>query len=83
MDYKLAGFVSYGGISAGLRAVQTEKLTLTTLEVVQLVEAVVIPMIAQFRSGRVPRRRNPYASGRRAAERTRPMGGRPQTVAPR
>ena len=48
MDYKLAGFVSYGGISGGLRAVQTEKLTLTTLEVVPLVEAVVIPMVAQF-----------------------------------
>ena len=48
MDYKLAGFVSYGGISGGLRAVRTEKLTLTTLEVVQLVEAVVIPMVAQF-----------------------------------
>ena len=27
---------------------QTEKLTLTTLEVVPLVEAVVIPMVAQF-----------------------------------
>jgi hypothetical protein len=28
--------------------VQTERLTLTTLEVVPLVEAVVVPMIAQF-----------------------------------
>lgn len=27
---------------------QTERLTLTTLEVVPLVEAVVVPMIAQF-----------------------------------
>ena len=48
MDYKLAGFVSYGGISGGLRAVQTERLTLTTLEVVPLVEAVVVPKVAQF-----------------------------------
>ena len=48
MDYKLAGFVSYGGMSGGLRAVQTEKVTLTTLEVVPLVGAVVIPMVAQF-----------------------------------
>ena len=83
MDYKLAGFVSYDGISGGLRAVQTEKLTLSTLEVVPLVEAVVIPMVAQFLdAGVFHGQRNPYASGRRDVERTRPMGGRPQTVAP-
>jgi hypothetical protein len=48
MDYKLAGFVSYGGVSGQLPAVQMEKLTLKTLEVVPLVGAVVIPMVAQF-----------------------------------
>jgi NAD(P)H-dependent FMN reductase len=30
-NYKPAGFVSYGGVSGGLRAVQMEKQTLTTL----------------------------------------------------
>src|ERR1700689_4910577 len=51
-NYKPAGFVSYGGVSdygvsGGLRAVQMEKQTLTTLKVVPIVEAVVIPMVAQ------------------------------------
>jgi NAD(P)H-dependent FMN reductase len=46
-NYKPAGFVSYGGVSGGLRAVQMEKQTLTTLKVVPIVEAVVIPMAAQ------------------------------------
>jgi NAD(P)H-dependent FMN reductase len=43
-NYKPAGFVSYGGASGGMRAVQAEKLTLTTLKVVPLTEAVAIPM---------------------------------------
>jgi NAD(P)H-dependent FMN reductase len=47
-NYKPAGFVSYGGVSGGLRAVQIEKQTLTTLKVVPLVEAVVVPMVPQF-----------------------------------
>jgi NAD(P)H-dependent FMN reductase len=46
-NYKPAGFVSYGEVSGGLRAVQIEKQTLTTLKVVPIVEAVVIPMVAQ------------------------------------
>ena len=46
-NYKPAGFVSYGGVSGGLRAVQMEKQTLTTLKVVPIVEAVVISMAAQ------------------------------------
>jgi NAD(P)H-dependent FMN reductase len=45
--YKAAGFVSYGGISGGLRAVQVAKQTLTTLKMVPLVEAVTIPFVAQ------------------------------------
>ena len=44
--YKPAGFVSYGGISGGLRAVQTTKLMLTSLKMVPLNEAVVIPFVA-------------------------------------
>lgn len=46
-NYKPAAFVSYGGISGGLRAVEATKQTLTTLKMVPLVEAVVIPMVAQ------------------------------------
>lgn len=46
-NYKPAGFVSYGGISGGLRSVQVAKLHLTTLKVVPLVEAVVVPMAWQ------------------------------------
>jgi NAD(P)H-dependent FMN reductase len=39
-------FVSYGGVSGGLRAVQMEKSIVTTLKMVPLVEAVTIPMVA-------------------------------------
>jgi NAD(P)H-dependent FMN reductase len=39
--------VSYGGVSGGLRAVQIEKQTLTTLKMVPIVEAVTIPMVSQ------------------------------------
>ncbi len=45
--YKPAGFVSYGGLSGGLRAVQLEKLTLTTLKMMPIPEAVAVPMFAQ------------------------------------
>ncbi|MCW3124618.1 MAG: NADPH-dependent reductase [Bacteroidetes bacterium] len=40
---KPAAFVSYGGASGGTRAVQMLKLTLTTLKVVPVTEAVVLP----------------------------------------
>ncbi|KAA5599551.1 NADPH-dependent FMN reductase [Blastochloris sulfoviridis] len=46
-NYKPAGFVSYGGISGGLRSVQIAKLHLTTLKMVPLVEAVVVPLVGQ------------------------------------
>ncbi len=46
-QYKPAAFVSYGGVSAGLRAIQMEKLLLTTMKVVPIFEAVPIPMVAQ------------------------------------
>ena len=45
--YKPAAFVSYGGISGGMRAVQAEKLTLTTLKMVPILETVLIPMVPQ------------------------------------
>lgn len=42
-NYKPAAFVSYGGVSAGLRSVAMTKSILTTLKMVPLVEAVAIP----------------------------------------
>jgi NAD(P)H-dependent FMN reductase len=46
--YKPAGFVSYGGVSGGLRAAQMTKLTLTALKIVPLAEAVTIPFFTKF-----------------------------------
>lgn len=46
-NYKPAAFVSYGGISGGLRAVQMEKLTMTTLKMVPIADAVAIPHVAR------------------------------------
>lgn len=43
---KPAGFVSYGGVSGGLRAAQLIKVTLSALKVVPINEAVVIPFVA-------------------------------------
>ncbi|MGF6860908.1 NAD(P)H-dependent FMN reductase [Rhodobacteraceae bacterium MBR-64] len=43
--YKPAAFVSYGGISGGMRAVQAIKPTLNTLKMVPITEAVVAPMV--------------------------------------
>ena len=46
-NYKPAAFVSYGGISGGMRAVQVTKLTLTTLKMMPILEAVTIPMVSE------------------------------------
>ena len=45
---KPAGFVSYGGIAAGTRAVQQLKQVITTLKMVPVFESVNIPFHAQF-----------------------------------
>lgn len=45
--FKPAGFVSYGGMSGGLRSVQTAKLTLTSLRVMPIPEGVALPMFNQ------------------------------------
>jgi NAD(P)H-dependent FMN reductase len=45
--YKPAGFVSYGGQSGGIRAVQMLKQPLISMKVVGLPESVVIPFFAQ------------------------------------
>lgn len=45
--YKPVGFVSYGGISGGLRAVQMTKPLISALKMVPLVEAVTLPLFTQ------------------------------------
>ena len=45
---KAAGFVSYGGVAAGTRAVQMLKPVLTTLKMVPITEAVSIPFAHQL-----------------------------------
>jgi NAD(P)H-dependent FMN reductase len=47
-QYKPVGFVSYGGVSAGLRAVQMTKPMLACLKMVPMVEAVPLPFYAQM-----------------------------------
>ena len=45
---KPVGFVSYGGVAAGTRAVQMLKQVVTTLKMVPLFDAVSIPFVQQF-----------------------------------
>jgi NAD(P)H-dependent FMN reductase len=45
--YKAAGFVSYGGVSAGTRGVQVTKEVLTALKVMPIFETVAIPFFSQ------------------------------------
>lgn len=46
--HKPVGFVSYGGVAAGTRAVQMLKQVVTTLKMVPVFESVNIPFVAQF-----------------------------------
>lgn len=46
-NYKACGFVSYGGVSGGIRSVQMAKQLVTTLKMMPMVEGVMIPMVAQ------------------------------------
>jgi NAD(P)H-dependent FMN reductase len=46
--YKPAGFLSYGGVSGGLRAVESAKPLLTTLKVVPIPEGVPVPNYPQL-----------------------------------
>lgn len=45
--YKPCGFVSYGGVSGGLRSVQMTKLIVTSLKMMPLPEGVSIPFVAK------------------------------------
>lgn len=47
-QYKPVGMVSYGGVSAGTRAVQMIKQVVTTLKMTPVFEAVSIPFVQQF-----------------------------------
>jgi len=47
-NYKPCGFVSYGGLSGGMRAVQLEKQLVTTLKMMPMVEGVAVPMVASL-----------------------------------
>jgi NAD(P)H-dependent FMN reductase len=47
-NYKPVAFVSYGGVSGGLRAVQMVKQTVTAMKMVPIPEAVTIPFVAQL-----------------------------------
>jgi NAD(P)H-dependent FMN reductase len=46
--HKPIGFVSYGGVAAGTRAVQMLKQVVTTLKIVPVTASVNIPFVAQF-----------------------------------
>lgn len=47
-QHKAVGFVSYGGVSAGTRAVQMLKQVVTTLKMVPIFDSVNIPFVTQF-----------------------------------
>ena len=80
-NYKPCAFVSYGGLSGGMRSVQVTKLITTTLKMVPLVEAVVLPIVfKQVQDGRFnPTEENEKAAGtmleelKRWAEALKPM----------
>ncbi|NYT78807.1 NAD(P)H-dependent oxidoreductase [Alcaligenaceae bacterium] len=47
-NYKPCGFVSYGGVSGGLRSVQAVKMQITTLKMMPMMEGVMVPMAASM-----------------------------------
>jgi NAD(P)H-dependent FMN reductase len=50
-NYKAGAFVSYGGVSGGLRSVQMIKPLLTALKMVPIVEAVTLPFVHKLVDG--------------------------------
>src|SRR5690625_2525543 len=44
-NYKPCGFVSYGGVSGGLRAAQMSRLHVTTMKMMPMMEGVTVPMV--------------------------------------
>lgn len=52
-NYKPCAFVSYGGLSGGMRSVQASKQIATTLKMVPIVEAVALPgVFSQLQDGK-------------------------------
>jgi NAD(P)H-dependent FMN reductase len=52
-QYKPVGFVSYGGVSGGLRAAQTARLQASTLKMMPVPEGVALPNVyAQIKDGK-------------------------------
>ncbi|WP_297322925.1 NAD(P)H-dependent oxidoreductase [uncultured Bartonella sp.] len=47
-NYKAASFLSYGGISGGLRAVETARLMLNAVRMVPILESITIPQYLQY-----------------------------------
>ena len=47
-NYKPVGFVSYGGVSAGVRAMTALKPVVAALRMTPVIEAVNIPFVTQF-----------------------------------
>jgi NAD(P)H-dependent FMN reductase len=47
-NYKPCGFVSYGGMSGGVRGVQVGKQLVTTLKMMPMFEGVAAPMVTQM-----------------------------------
>jgi len=50
-QYKPLGFVSYGGVAAGTRAMQMLKQVVSALKMVPMTDAVNIPFVQQFLDG--------------------------------
>lgn len=48
---KPCGFVSYGGVSGGVRGVQAAKMLVTTLKMMPMMEGVMVPMAASLIDG--------------------------------
>ena len=46
-NYKPCGFVSYGGVSGGLRSAQVAKQLVTTVKMMPMVEGVMVQMVAK------------------------------------
>lgn len=64
--YKAVGFVSYGGVSGGLRAVQQLKQVVTMLRMVPVTDAVTIPFIANHVSDGVLEPSDAHSAGAKA-----------------
>ena len=89
--YKPVGFVSYGGQSGGMRAVQMTKLLVTALRMMPVPEAVAVPYFAQhFDETGLFRGTDPMAKAGRAmldellrwANALAPLRRRPAATAP-